>query len=362
MKRKTAALYDPYLDTFGGGERHILSVMQVLEKAGYDIVLFWDRDVSQSLKDILHLEFERPVRFEKNIFDGQTTAFAKIHELKQYDIFVYVTDGSYFYSSAKATYIFSMVPDKKLYAMSLTNRIKTHNATFISNSLFTQSRLQSWGIPSKLLYPYIDENFLTMRRSGEDDRIILSVGRFFQHLHSKRQDTMITTFKELKKNDKRFTQYRLVLAGGLKKQDNDYFERLQSLAGRDKSIELMPNIPYADLVSLYRKARFYWHFAGYGIDDELEPQNVEHLGMTPLEAMAAGCITYCYNAGGPKEIIRDGENGFLFNDTEELFLKMQSLAEDDNRVKDMRKKAREYVTGIFSYEAFRKNTKQVFGL
>jgi hypothetical protein len=43
---KKAALYDPYLDVMGGGEKHILSILQVLEHEGYEANVFWDHDLT----------------------------------------------------------------------------------------------------------------------------------------------------------------------------------------------------------------------------------------------------------------------------------------------------------------------------
>jgi len=36
-----AAIYDPYLDTLGGGERYCLTVAEILLKNGWQVDLFW---------------------------------------------------------------------------------------------------------------------------------------------------------------------------------------------------------------------------------------------------------------------------------------------------------------------------------
>ena len=41
---KRAAIYDPYLDTLGGGERYCLTVAEILLKHGYKVDLFWSGD------------------------------------------------------------------------------------------------------------------------------------------------------------------------------------------------------------------------------------------------------------------------------------------------------------------------------
>ena len=44
-KIKRVALYNPYLDTLGGGEKHILSILDVFAEQGYEINIFWDKNL-----------------------------------------------------------------------------------------------------------------------------------------------------------------------------------------------------------------------------------------------------------------------------------------------------------------------------
>ena len=41
---KRVAIYDPYLDTLGGGERYCLTVAEILLKNNYQVDLFWSGD------------------------------------------------------------------------------------------------------------------------------------------------------------------------------------------------------------------------------------------------------------------------------------------------------------------------------
>ena len=47
---KRVAIYDPYLDTLGGGERYCLTVAEILLKKGYLVDLFWSGD-----KDLIEI-------------------------------------------------------------------------------------------------------------------------------------------------------------------------------------------------------------------------------------------------------------------------------------------------------------------
>lgn len=353
---KKIALYDPYLNILGGGERYVLSILKVFENNGFDVFVFSDSQVNSGIKNKLGLNF-RSLRFLPNIFQNNSPV-EKLANLKQYDYFLYVTDGSYFFSSAKKNYIYAMVPKQSLYSKTFIDRLKRCNFTFITHSRFTQDRLNSWGIQTKLLYPYTDMPKTVQVLKKE--KIILSIGRFFKHLHSKRHDLAIQAFKRLKRNTA-FRDFKLIIAGGLQKEDQPYLEELKLLA-KDSTIELLPNVPYTKLVEYYKKSLFYWHFAGFGIDENTHPELVEHMGISPIEAMASGSIPFCYSAGGPKEIISQGENGFLFHSEDELIKQMRNLTMNSAKILSMQKQGIEFSQHNFSYSVFEKNVIKLFQL
>ena len=71
-------------------------------------------------------------------------------------------------------------------------------------------------------------------------------------------------------------------------------------------------------MDLFAKALLFWHAAGMGEDAERHPEKFEHFGITTVEAMASGCIPVVINRGGQSEIIKNGQNGFLFEDWTQL--------------------------------------------
>src|SRR3989339_210729 len=144
---KKVGVYDPYLDTLGGGEKYILSIMDVFAELGYEIDIFWDQDLSKEIKDRFSLQSIKRLKWiNKKNFKNLWT----------YDYFFYITDGSYFFSGAKKNFVYAMIPDKKLYSLSLINRLKLINYQFITHSLFTQKWLKKFGIKSTVIMPYLD--------------------------------------------------------------------------------------------------------------------------------------------------------------------------------------------------------------
>ncbi len=360
MKRKKAVLYNPYLDTLGGGEKYILSILKVLEEQGYSLDIFWDENLQHEFKVKFNLSYDYLINFVPNIFADKLGFVKKLLQLKKYDYFFYVTDGSYFFSTAKNNFIYAMVPNAALYRLSPVNKLKLANYKFITHSKFTQKCLTRLGIDSTLLYPYMDQKFIMAEpETFKKEKIILSVGRFFKHLHSKNQDKIIKSFSRLQKSSPAFEKYKLILVGGLKQEDVPYYAALDKIAKKNKSITLKPNVSFHELYDLYEKSDFYWHFTGLGVDEKHFPEEVEHLGITPLEAMAMGCLTFCVNAGGPKENIQDGKTGFLFDSEGELFKKMKMVAGSPQDKTKIRRRAKEYILDHFTFSKFQRNVKKL---
>lgn len=352
MRRKTVGLYTPYLDVMGGGEKHVLSILKAFDDAGYNVVIFWDIDVSTEIKEKLKLIFHN-LRFDTDL--KKMSLMEKARKLSPLDWLLYVTDGSYFFSPAKNTAVFCMVPEKKLYSMSPLNALKTANALFIANSHFTAEWLHRWGISSQVVYPYVsDELFIREPRIRKPT--VLSVGRFFQHLHAKRQQDLIRTFLRFRL---RHSEYSLVLAGGVKQEDMPYVEDLKKEFPQP-FIHFKTNILFSELRELYKESMMYWHFTGFGTNPSTHPEQVEHLGMTPLEAMASRTIPFCFNAGGPRELIENGKNGFLFNSPEELLQQTSYFLNTPTLQSQMGESAYQFAHRLFRYNQFTDHVKKVF--
>src|SRR4029077_15252738 len=120
------------------------------------------------------------------------------------------------------------------------------------------------------------------------------------------------------------------------------------------SIQLIRSPDFKTLRDLFGKAKIFWSASGYGIDEEKEPKKMEHFGITVVEAMAAGCVPLVIDAGGHKEIIQDGVNGFLWSDVADLYGITKKLSIDEKFRKKISVKAME-TAKKYSYEEFEKN-------
>lgn len=357
---KKALIYSPYMDILGGGERHIISIADVLAKNGFHIDIAWDDpQILKNLTEFLHVDVST-YGVVKNVFK-QGMSVERHALTAQYDIFIYVTDGSYFTSKARKNVIFSMYPDKKLYSLFPKNWWPLRKYDVIANGDFTAERVSRWlHKPVTTIYPFVDTDFFV--EAPRKQRIILSVGRFFKHLHSKRQDVLIQAFTRLQHDHPETKEYTLILAGGLRPEDQPYMDELEKLAGLSRNIIFRPNVSYEELLKLYMQAHIYWHAAGFGIDEKVQPELVEHVGISPLEAMASQCIPMCYASGGPARYIVSGNNGFLYSSIEELVESTAHVLQDASLQAHVMNNAKVYVGTHFSYPVFKNKVEQFFRL
>jgi glycosyltransferase involved in cell wall biosynthesis len=118
----------------------------------------------------------------------------------------------------------------------------------------------------------------------------------------------------------------------------------------------MESPDFRTLKDLYGRAKIFWSASGFGVNETKNPEKVEHFGITVVEAMSAGAVPVVYNAGGHKEIIKNGENGFLWNNIHELIKKtLETIPVKRLIAKNAVESAKNY-----SYANFENNIKKLF--
>jgi glycosyltransferase involved in cell wall biosynthesis len=354
MKKLKIGLYSPYLDTLGGGEKYMLTIAEVLSKEN-SIDFFLGTHLQKAniddIKDkakLLHEIDLSDIKFIPGPF-GKGSSFTKrLVFLMKYDYFFYLTDGSIFYSTAKNNIIHFQVPFENK-TRSLWSQLKlTSWKSAIYNSKFTKSLIEkTWAINGSVIYPPVSvEKFKKQKKKKQ----ILSVGRFFGYLKSKKQEVLIDAFKKMYKDEKKLADWSLHLAGGAGEGDSSYLEELKKRS-KGFPIYLHPNIPYPDLVNLYEQSGIYWHASGF---EESDPTKMEHFGITTVEAMAAGCVPVVIKKGGQVEIVEDGVSGLFWESKEELVNKTMILVEDPEKMVKLSDQAIEK-SKYFSKENFKEH-------
>lgn len=312
------ALYSPYLDTFGGGERYMMTIAEVISQhSEVDILL--NKHLFNKGADYLKSELSK--RFNLDLIKThfilapigeRANSISRAFFLKKYDLFFYLTDGSIFLPTAEKNILHIQSPIIGQPTKNLWGKIKLKFwDLIIYNSEFTQKfSKNNWPINSKIIYPPVDIQSIKPLKKRNN---ILSVGRFFGFLKDKKHELMIKAFIDLKRG-KKINDWSLGLAGSAHKGDELYIRELKALA-EGFPINFYPNLNFDGLIKLYGESTIYWHAAGLGEND---PTKMEHFGISTVEAMAAGCIPVVIGKGGQLEIIENGKSGFLWNSLEEM--------------------------------------------
>jgi glycosyltransferase involved in cell wall biosynthesis len=174
----------------------------------------------------------------------------------------------------------------------IDRRLLTRNVTrLLAQSLTIQSRLRTFGdIPSEVLYPPPPER--AYRTDGYGD-YVFAVSR----LHPlKRLDLLVEALAVASSRE-----LRVRIAG-----EGEEGERLQALIrerGLEGRVELLGAISDAELVDHYARCRAVF----FG------PWN-EDYGFVTLEAFrSAKAVITCSDSGGPAELVRDQETGYVCN-------------------------------------------------
>lgn len=302
-----AAIYNPYLDTLGGGERYSMAVAQVFIKLGYKVDISWK---NFSIKDDLEKRFGIDLSGANIVKD--------INRGDNYDVCFWVSDGSIPLLRAHKNFLHFQIPFHDLDEKNLINRMKLYRIDkVICNSNFTKSFIdKEYGVQSNVIYPPVDIKAFVPKKKLN---LILYVGRFSQLTQSKRQDLLIDCFKEFFDTRRKMgsSRWKFILAGGVEVGEGGFVDLLREKA-QGYPIKIVESPSFKELVKLYASAKIFWSAAGFGIDEIKQPEKVEHFGITVVESMSAGCVPIVYSSGGYKEIVRVKKNGFLWKTKDEL--------------------------------------------
>lgn len=179
-----------------------------------------------------------------------------------------------------------------------------------------------WGVDAEVITPPV-----RMRTPGAKEQLILSVGRFFGEAggHSKRQLEMVEAFRRLCQQG--VEGWRLVLIGGSSAADREYAMAVR-VAAQGLPIEIRFSAPGEVLDEHFERAAIYWHAAGLGADLRKNPEQAEHFGIAPVEAMSAGAVPVVFDAAGPASVVTHGVDGLKYSTIDGLVSSTRQLIDD----------------------------------
>lgn len=384
MEKKILVL-NPYLPTLGGGEKYMGYMCKFMEEyfgddVHIDILTFNYNNIKVTDSDYVTIEKVNQ-QYDLNLAKTKIRAINQ-DEIEQninfeeylsnitleYDLFINFMIFSKLVSKAKKSIYLCMFPpvsyELKAVEKSFFEKRKARKrdkcfkdsydvfAVISRYSIYWFDKF--WGkAKTKLVYsPVFSENDLDGRyKESEKKNIILSVGRFFVDAHSKKQLEMVEFFVN---NNEVFKDYEFHLAGSVSnsKVDLEYLNTITKVASKVDNIFVHPNIKFDELIELYKKSKIFWHATGYGVDEETQPEKMEHFGITTVEAMSFGTVPVVINKGGQRETVEEGRNGYLWLSEAECVKKTKRIIEND----ELRKK----MAGVSSKEARRFSVEEFY--
>lgn len=346
-------IFDPYLDTLGGGEKYILEIANCFVQNN-DVFVFWnDISIKQEWEKRFNIS-SKDINITINIFSNKNNLLKRFIQTRNYDLIFYISDGSIPFLFGKKNILIFQFPVPNIRGKNLINNLKLKNInSIICYSKFVKSFIDTqYGFNSKVLPPYID---LHEKQDFKKENIILTVGRFTKGINTKKQEILIDEFKKM--HDKGLKDWKFVLIGSHLPGDKDFIEILKNKIQK-YPISLLTNISYGELLKYYQKAKIYWHATGFGEDLIKHPEKAEHFGISTVEAMRDGIVPVVINAGGQKEIVEEGKNGYLWRTTHELNDKTLKLIDNMVLWKKMSQASIER-SKIFNRERFCKDLKDI---
>lgn len=330
-------IYSPYLETLTGGEKYIFTAASCLSKE-HTVTVFWDDpEIIHKAAKKFNLDLSH-VQIQNNIFNKNTPFLKRIIATLSYDRIFVLSDGSIPIVGAKKLLVHFQFPVEWVNTNSFAFLFKKSRISkIICNSYFTKKFIdKKFSANSHILYPPVE---IPQEKIELKKNVILTVGRFSVLSNGtdfKKLAVMISAFKEFKK--KRLKGWKLAIVTSVRPDQEKQFEEFKKNI-KSLNIEIYKNVSYQEIIGLYRSAKIYWHAAGYSENLTSHPERAEHFGISTVEAMSYGAVPVVINAGGQPEIVKNGENGYLWDTTGELIEKTHKLAVDKNLLKTVSENA-----------------------
>ncbi len=323
------AIYHPWVYLKSGLERTILEIFKLSE---HEITVFTSHYDKQGtypeLADHNIVEIN-PVSVERSygavLSAGKTIASTKL-PLEDFDVLVICCDGLgsflQFRNRSIPTVNLCFTPLRAVYDLEYRKRHLQKHA-----KKQWMAHLMEWGY--KLVDKWcwkqynkviciskaVEERVLAANLCKPDDIVIYYPGIDEQHIQvcpqrepyfflpgrimwTKNIELGIEAFKRF--CDDVDSSYRLVIAGMVDNKSQPYYESLQKLAEGYDNIEFVIGPSDQEMQALYSNC-YATLFTAFN----------EDLGLTPMEAMSRGKPVVAVNKGGPKEVVADGETGYL---------------------------------------------------
>ncbi len=352
-KSKKIAMYCNTWDADGGGGIvYILAIAKILASNEFDITVFFNDSISlQQLYSRYEAKDLKIKTVKRSHFPLFSQLIFAIKEWLNFDIVIQQSLTSPRITFINKSYILCDFPMGKRETLSEIIRFKFWKNTIV-NSEYTKHWVKKyWKRDSSVFYPSIEIPIDFNRVKNLD---IVCVGRFNKGRRSKRQDVVISVFKDLIKLG--YKDVNLHLIGYV--QDEDYIKELK-YATSGFPVFFHENCSSDLRISYLNISAVFISACGFENNEESEPMLVEHFGISVIEAMSYGCIPMVVAKGGHLETVDDTVNGYHWSTKEELTKLLISLF-DNPQLRETLSKAAFSKSMEYSSEKLAKKVLNVF--
>lgn len=183
---------------------------------------------------------------------------------------------------------------------SYTSRIfKFANKIIVPSTYFKNQILSKFDVEENNIYISPSGGVdLTSFHPNLDPQEVFTIGFLSRLDKGKRWDVLIEVAKILKQ---RSFPFRMLIAGG--GSDSNKMNKLIKALGVEKEIKYLGPLGHEEVPAFFRK-----------IDIFVFPSERESLGLVAVESLASGVPVICFNNGAVNEFIKEGYNGFIYED------------------------------------------------
>ncbi len=259
---------------------------------------------------------------------------------------LYTAHGFHFYKGAPKKNWIAFYPVEKFFAKHYTDKLITitNEDHELASKKFgcCTARIHGVGVNEERYYPVDESEQLRLREElgfSEDQHIILCIGEL---LPNKNQKMAIHMMADVVK---KFPDAVLLIAGNGPEKEN--LEREICACDLNRNVRMLG---YCTCLEKYQR-----------ISDLLVAcSHREGLPLNLVEAMLTGNPVVASVNRGHRELIRDGENGYLVSDESEMSKKVIDLLGDNEEKNRLGREAID-IAKLYGYKTVKNELKEIYG-
>jgi hypothetical protein len=370
--KRLVGIYSPYEFSLGGGENYLSKIMNYFINKDY-FVVFFNYTKFHKTRRLLNYYLNYNSQYVLNVSDqfiidkkfrdkiyGELDYFIFMNNISLPNIKgigkknIYHTQFPFDYNTSY-NFIPSLIEDKTVnsYDNIIVNSEFTHKYLL---DMYNKYNIEYNTNNIKVVYPVCIDTVNTYKYEKQNYSFVM-IGRIFEYstdANNKHFDKMIKILSD-------FTDYNyeLNIIGSVKSEK--WYNYLMQLIGDNNKIKIHSDISEDEKNNIIQKSKYIVQLTGF---EENKISNEEHFGISIIEGINYNCIPISYNGGYPPYYIKNNENGYIINDSEELKILVYNILNnneivDYNNFNNNNFNNNEFNLNKFTYDSFMKSLDEI---